>query len=183
MQIDNGLSAAGVVRCDSMVTSPTASLGRVAGYLLTSQEPLLTEAIMAASISNDPPVAPIGPAASTATSSSSTGCGIWAAAWVWGAVRCPRALPCLSGPKVGGGLAGERILQAASSLRDGFVSSVARMSADRRAVRAARGRIRLPDYGRLQPQPCVRWVPPGAMGQRRVPAVAGDLVPCRRWRW
>jgi mRNA interferase MazF len=45
---DNGLSEAGVVSCDTIVTIPAASLGRVAGYLLPSQEPLLTEAIMAA---------------------------------------------------------------------------------------------------------------------------------------
>jgi mRNA interferase MazF len=45
---DNGLSEEGVVSCDNIVTIPAASLGRVAGYLLPSQEPLLTEAIMAA---------------------------------------------------------------------------------------------------------------------------------------
>ena len=45
---DNGLSEEGVVSCDNIVTIPAVSLGRVAGYFLPSQEPLLTEAIMAA---------------------------------------------------------------------------------------------------------------------------------------
>jgi mRNA interferase MazF len=45
---DNGLSEEGVVSCDSIVTIPAASLGPVAGYLLPGQEPILTEAIMAA---------------------------------------------------------------------------------------------------------------------------------------
>jgi mRNA interferase MazF len=45
---DNGLSDEGVVCCDNIVTIPAAALGRVAGYLLPSQEPRLTEAIMAA---------------------------------------------------------------------------------------------------------------------------------------
>ena len=44
---DNGLSEEGVVSCDNIVTIPAAALGQVAGYLLPSQEPLLTEAIMA----------------------------------------------------------------------------------------------------------------------------------------
>lgn len=45
---DNGLSEEGVVSCDNIVTIPAAALGPVAGYLLPSQEPMLTEAIMAA---------------------------------------------------------------------------------------------------------------------------------------
>jgi len=45
---DNGLSEEGVVSCDSIITIPAASLGPVAGYLLPGQEPILTEAIMAA---------------------------------------------------------------------------------------------------------------------------------------
>ncbi len=45
---ENGLSEEGAVSCDNIVTIPASSLGRVAGYLLPSQEPLLTEAIMAA---------------------------------------------------------------------------------------------------------------------------------------
>ena len=45
---DNGLSEEGAVSCDNIVTIPAASLGRVVGYLLPDQEPLLTEAIMAA---------------------------------------------------------------------------------------------------------------------------------------
>ena len=45
---ENGLSEEGAVSCDNLVTVPTDSLGRVIGYLLPDQEPLLTEAIMAA---------------------------------------------------------------------------------------------------------------------------------------
>ncbi len=45
---DNGLRSPGVVSCDNIVTVPADSLGRVVGYLLPNQEPLLTEAIMAA---------------------------------------------------------------------------------------------------------------------------------------
>ena len=45
---ENGLSEGGVISCDNILTIPAASLGRLAGYLLPSQEPLLTEAIMAA---------------------------------------------------------------------------------------------------------------------------------------
>lgn len=46
--IDNGLSGDGAVSCDNIVTVPASALGRVVGYLLPAQEPLLTEAIMAA---------------------------------------------------------------------------------------------------------------------------------------
>ncbi len=44
---DNGLRSGGVVGCDNIVTVPTDALGRVVGYLLPDQEPLLTDAIMA----------------------------------------------------------------------------------------------------------------------------------------
>lgn len=45
---ENGLAEDAVVSCDNIVTIPSESLGRVIGYLLPSQEPLLTDAIMAA---------------------------------------------------------------------------------------------------------------------------------------
>lgn len=45
---DNGLAEEGVVSCDNIVTIPTSALGSVIGYLLPKQEPLLTNAIMAA---------------------------------------------------------------------------------------------------------------------------------------
>jgi mRNA interferase MazF len=37
-----------VASCDNIVTIPAAALGRQIGYLLPSQEPLLTEAILTA---------------------------------------------------------------------------------------------------------------------------------------
>ncbi len=45
---DNGLAEEGVVSCDNIVTIPTSAIGYVIGYLLPEQEPLLTDAIMAA---------------------------------------------------------------------------------------------------------------------------------------
>ena len=45
---ENGLEASGVVSCDNIVTVPADALGRVIGFLLPSQEPDLTEAILAA---------------------------------------------------------------------------------------------------------------------------------------
>lgn len=45
---NNGLADAGVVDCDNIVTVPAEAMGAVVGYLLPAQEPLLTEAIMAA---------------------------------------------------------------------------------------------------------------------------------------
>lgn len=45
---DNGMRSGGVVSCDNIVTIPADALGRVVGYLLPDQEPLLTEAIMTA---------------------------------------------------------------------------------------------------------------------------------------
>ncbi|MGH3452782.1 MAG: type II toxin-antitoxin system PemK/MazF family toxin [Nocardioidaceae bacterium] len=44
----NGLDHKSVVSCDNIVTVPVDSLGRHVGYLLTSQEPELAEAIQAA---------------------------------------------------------------------------------------------------------------------------------------
>ena len=44
---ENGLEASGVVSCDNIVTVPADALGRVIGFLLPSQEPDLTEAILA----------------------------------------------------------------------------------------------------------------------------------------
>jgi mRNA interferase MazF len=44
----NGLDAPSVVNCDNVQTIPAASLGRLVGYLFDDEEPLLTEAILAA---------------------------------------------------------------------------------------------------------------------------------------
>ena len=44
----NGLDGECVASCDNIVTIPAAALGRQIGYLLPSQEPLLTEAILTA---------------------------------------------------------------------------------------------------------------------------------------
>lgn len=44
----NGLEHDSVIACDNVTTIPAASLGRHLGYLLQSQEVLLTEAILAA---------------------------------------------------------------------------------------------------------------------------------------
>ena len=44
----NGLDGDCVASCDNIVTIPTAALGRQIGYLLPTQEPLLTEAILTA---------------------------------------------------------------------------------------------------------------------------------------
>ena len=44
----NGLDRNCVASCDNIVTIPAAALGRQIGYLLPSQEPLLTEAILTA---------------------------------------------------------------------------------------------------------------------------------------
>ena len=44
----NGLDGNCVASCDNIVTIPAAALGRQIGYLLPSQEPLLTEAILTA---------------------------------------------------------------------------------------------------------------------------------------
>ena len=44
----NGLDANSVVSCDNIITVPSATLGRQLGILLPEQEPLLTEAILAA---------------------------------------------------------------------------------------------------------------------------------------
>ncbi|MCB0980529.1 MAG: type II toxin-antitoxin system PemK/MazF family toxin [Acidimicrobiaceae bacterium] len=45
---DNGLDQRGAVNCDSILTVPASALGRYLGFLLPSQEPLLSEAIAAA---------------------------------------------------------------------------------------------------------------------------------------
>jgi mRNA interferase MazF len=44
----NGLQAAGIVSCDTIVTVPVATLGRQIGFLLPAQEESLTNAIHAA---------------------------------------------------------------------------------------------------------------------------------------
>ena len=44
----NGLDADSVVSCDNVQTIPSTSLGRLVGYLFDDEEPLLTEAILAA---------------------------------------------------------------------------------------------------------------------------------------
>lgn len=44
----NGLSGPSVVSCDNIATIPTDALGAQIGVLLDSQEPALSEAIMAA---------------------------------------------------------------------------------------------------------------------------------------
>ncbi len=44
----NGLDGDCVASCDNIVTIPAAALGRQIGYLLPSQEPLLTEAVLTA---------------------------------------------------------------------------------------------------------------------------------------
>jgi mRNA interferase MazF len=44
----NGLASASAVSCDNMQTIPADALGRLVGYLFDDQEPLLTEAILAA---------------------------------------------------------------------------------------------------------------------------------------
>ena len=44
----NGLTHAGVVSCDNIVTVPVAAVGRRLGYLLPAQEPHLSAAIQAA---------------------------------------------------------------------------------------------------------------------------------------
>ena len=44
----NGLEAAGVVSCDTIITVPTATLGRQIGFLFPVQEASLTTAIHAA---------------------------------------------------------------------------------------------------------------------------------------
>jgi mRNA interferase MazF len=46
--VRNGLDAVSVVSCDNVQTIPVASLGRLVGYLFDDEEPLLTEAILAA---------------------------------------------------------------------------------------------------------------------------------------
>jgi mRNA interferase MazF len=44
----NGLEGPSVVSCDNITTIPAEALGRQIGALLDSQEPALTEAVMAA---------------------------------------------------------------------------------------------------------------------------------------
>jgi mRNA interferase MazF len=45
----NGLDGPSVVSCDNITTIPTTTLGTQVGVLLDSQEPLLSDAIQAAS--------------------------------------------------------------------------------------------------------------------------------------
>ncbi len=42
----NGLDEESVISCDNLLTIPADELGRVVGYLLAEQEPLLARAIM-----------------------------------------------------------------------------------------------------------------------------------------
>ena len=44
----DGLDSASVVSCDNIVTVPAEALGRQLGFLLTAQEPALSEAIRTA---------------------------------------------------------------------------------------------------------------------------------------
>jgi mRNA interferase MazF len=44
----NGLGEPSVVSCDNVQTIPVSALGRLVGYLFDDEEPLLTEAILAA---------------------------------------------------------------------------------------------------------------------------------------
>ena len=46
--VRNGLGDASVVSCDNVQTIPATALGRLVGYLFDDEEPLLTEAILAA---------------------------------------------------------------------------------------------------------------------------------------
>lgn len=46
--LENGLSATSVVSCDNITTVPTRSLGEQIGVLLERQEPLLSQAVLAA---------------------------------------------------------------------------------------------------------------------------------------
>jgi mRNA interferase MazF len=45
---DNGLDQTSVINCDNIVTIPTSTLGRQIGYLFTTQETALSQAIRAA---------------------------------------------------------------------------------------------------------------------------------------
>ena len=44
----NGLDQPSAVSCDNVQTIPAASLGRLVGYMFDDEEPLLTDAILAA---------------------------------------------------------------------------------------------------------------------------------------
>jgi mRNA interferase MazF len=46
--IANGLEQESVISCDNIVTVPKSTIGRRVGYLLDTQEPLLSEAIQSA---------------------------------------------------------------------------------------------------------------------------------------
>ena len=46
--VRNGLGEPSVVSCDNVQTIPVNALGRLVGYLFDEEEPLLTEAILAA---------------------------------------------------------------------------------------------------------------------------------------